>query len=159
MEHLPCLAEAKTADDVVACMGGPFFVAVMIRASNAAQDRPEAVSELEGIADLLRASFARDHKFPVGTAGLTPPASCCNRTGFCALSDADWETPVWKAVGYKPKVPPLYQFRYESDGKTLRVTAIGDMDCDKTTVTYTLEGTIEGSDAKFHVVPAPNGID
>jgi hypothetical protein len=120
---------------------------------------PEAVFELEAIGELLSKTYARDHKFPVGRVGPTPARSCCGKTGYCALDASDWDTGLWHDVGYKPKLPPLYQFSYESDGSSMSITAVGDMDCDKTLVTYKIEGSIEKGVPVLKLVSTPMGVD
>lgn len=56
-------------------------------------------------------------------------------------------------------LPPLYQFSYMSDGSLMSITAVGDMDCDKTFVRYRIDGSIEDTGVVFKSTYAPRGID
>lgn len=152
-----CTRTARNADEYLACMDVP--MSALIRMGNAGEERPEAVFEIEAIAKKLEAIYARDHKFPVGSVGPTPAGSCCGKTGYCALDEADWNTGLWQAIGYKPTLPPLYQFTYMSDGSLMSITAVGDMDCDKNFVTYRIDGSIEDTGVVFKSTYSPTGID
>ncbi|HEY4242040.1 MAG TPA: hypothetical protein VGM88_19605 [Kofleriaceae bacterium] len=90
------------------------------------------------------ASRAQKHtgKFPIGEAPL-PKASCCAAADrHCAA--ADWSGSPWKELGFDLDGPTDFRYSYSSaDGTTFHATAVGDLDCDGTEVTYQLDGKIE----------------
>ncbi len=100
----------------------------------------EAKIYLHRLSNNLKSSFNQNSAFPVGKVGPSPAQPCCkNAGGTCAVS-ADWgKDPVWVSVDFDPFDPHRFQYTYQSDGKTVVATAIGDLDCDGTTITYKLE--------------------
>jgi len=75
---------------------------------------------------------------------LTPAATCCQGAGAkCAVDANAWKDPVWQALDFQIDEAHLFQYSYESDGKTFTALAVGDLDCDTQMITYTLKGTSE----------------
>ncbi len=94
----------------------------------------------------LKAMFATASAFPVGNVGLTPAAPCCAQPDHkCPVNAADWNDPAWKAIEFTVDEPGLFRYTYESDGKTVTATAVGDVECDGKPVTYKLAMSV-GSD-------------
>jgi hypothetical protein len=50
---------------------------------------------------------------------------------------------VWTRLDFQIDDPGYFQYAYESDGKTATATATGDLDCDGTSIVYTLKMTVE----------------
>ena len=112
----------------------------------------EAVLQLNRIAKYAKAAYLTDGKYPVGEAGPTPAAPCCDGPG--RKCSASWTDPVWQALDFRIDDPHLYQYTYKSDGAAFTATAIGDLDCDGTTITYELRGDANGTTALIE--PPPN---
>lgn len=104
--------------------------------------RSEAELNLMAINKAADSMFAENSVYPIGTVGPTPGQSCCSFPGKkCPVVASDWNgVPAWDALGFEMTHAFYYQYAYTSDGKTYRATAVGDLDCDGTTVTYTLDG-------------------
>lgn len=100
----------------------------------------EAKLMLNRMSKNLKAHFVEHDAFPVGKAGLSPAAPCCKNTGGKCPATSDWaKDPVWSALDFELVEPHRFQYSYQSDGKSVLATAVGDLDCDGTMITYKLE--------------------
>ncbi len=101
--------------------------------------KTEAQLNLNKLSKNLKVHFLTNNEFPVGKVGPTPAEPCCKGAGG-KCSTNDWATnQLWSELEFSIDEPHLFQYSYESDGKTVTATAIGDLDCDGTTITYKLE--------------------
>jgi hypothetical protein len=123
---------------------------VVVIGCNAAKDdankskATEAKVQLQKLELFARNSFAMNGALPAGTVGPTPTTPCCQQPGQrCAPNVADWNG-LWQTLEFALSDPFQFQYSYQSDGSTFTATAVGDLDCSGTPVTFTLTGTIEG---------------
>jgi hypothetical protein len=133
---MKCVLDAKDADSVRACWSFAFGD------YQAAGKKSEAELMLNRLGKNAKVAFVTDSTFPQGKVGPTPAKACCEQPDHkCAFSLDDWtKDPVWTALDFQIDGPGYFQYTYESDGaNAAKATAIGDLDCDGTTVTYTLE--------------------
>ena len=72
---------------------------------------------------------------------------------------ADWSDPVWQALDFQIDHPTLFQYSYASDGTSFNATAVGDLDCDGTFITYTLSGTAENGNVQVKLTEPPPNSD
>jgi prepilin-type N-terminal cleavage/methylation domain-containing protein len=74
------------------------------------------------------------------------PTCCSNPGGKCPASDAAFAQPVWEALNFSIPDPYNYKPFYRSAGvgaaATFEATAVGDLDCDTVTSTFTRLGGI-----------------
>lgn len=121
---------------------------------------PEAVGELARLAKAAKAAFLAKGAFPTGKVGPVPATGCCAGGNYtCAVTDV-WKTdPVWQALDFHIDERSHFQYAYESDGKTFTATAVGDLDCDETKITYTMRGAGAGSDVKMDLQEPPPNSD
>lgn len=101
--------------------------------------RIEAEMNLERIKKSMKAHYFEMAVFPTGAAPLTPAAACCEGPNHkCPPNPADWaDNPVWSLLDFDVSDPAYFQYSYESnDGKSAVARAVGDLDCDGTTVTF-----------------------
>jgi hypothetical protein len=76
--------------------------------------------------------------YPQGSAPLTPPKPCCQSPDQqCPAGGFEHE--IWKTLGFAIDVPHRFQFAYEGTTDAATITAVADLDCDGTTVTYVLD--------------------
>jgi hypothetical protein len=63
----------------------------------------------------------------------------------------------WQALDFQLDEPHYYQYAYNPTAlDAFTATAVGDIDCDTTTITYALNGTaVNGNPAVVLVKPAP----
>jgi hypothetical protein len=123
--------------------------------------KTEAQLQLNKLGKNAKVYFMTEGSFPVGKAGPTPPEPCCKGADHkCAPVPADqWDAnEVWQKLEFMMVEPSLFQYSYESDGKSATATAVGDLDCDGTPVTYKLEMTA-GADgnATMNIIDPPAG--
>ncbi len=103
----------------------------------------EAKLQLTTIGKLARGVFDEKQAFPQGKVGPTPATPCCNEpTKQCTPTDAMWSDPVWQALGFRVQGTFLFQYTYESDGKTFTAIATGDVGCTGKPTTTTLTGKV-----------------
>lgn len=87
-------------------------------------------------------------QFPT-TVALTPVgAGCCAIAGAggtekCSPGDGSlWDAASWVALDFAMTDPHYYGYSYTSAATNYTTTAIGDLDCDGTSSTYTLYGEV-----------------
>lgn len=87
--------------------------------------------------------FAEVGAFPVGVVPLTPEAPCCREPNQrCVTSPETWQHPVWKTLAFHIDEPHLFQYMYQSDGKTFTANAVGDPDCKGTPITIVMTANV-----------------
>lgn len=106
--------------------------------------RSEAELKLDAIGKAALAEYARNKSFPHFTVGLTPSTSSCELPGKkYPVVASDWSgVPAWDALGFEMTEPFYFQYSYTGDASTFVAEAVGDLDCDGVSVTYTLRGRI-----------------
>lgn len=145
---MKCVLDASNEDAVKACMSKAFED---YRDKSKATEAKLMLRRLEKAA---KRYYAENAAFLKGKTGPTPPAPCCgNPKGKCpALPASTWSgDPVWRELDFQIDEPNLFQYSYESDGQTLKVTAVGDVDCDTKMETYTLTGKVENGNPSFEL--------
>jgi hypothetical protein len=106
----------------------------------------EAELNLKRIEKGLKAFHVEKGAFPSGSVPLTPSTPCCEGPNHkCAVNPANWgDDPTWKALDFMVDEPAFFQYSYESTAATkAKATAVGDLDCDGTTITYVVECSAE----------------
>jgi prepilin-type N-terminal cleavage/methylation domain-containing protein len=133
---------------VVAIIGILAAVAIpMFWEATGKAKKTEAIVQLEKIKKKAIESYTTNATFPPLPAALTPGQSCCDQNiggkKKCAAVDADWDKPEWRALEFSLNENFFFQYKYEptGNGAAFKATAVGDTDCDGTTVTFTLDGT------------------
>jgi hypothetical protein len=122
----------------------------------------EATIELDKIGKRAVIEYTSSGAYPIGQAPLTPAAGCCAQNfggrHKCEPDPRQFATPVWQSLDFQLDRPHYFQYTYEStDGQSFTATAVGDLDCDGTTVTYVLEGkVVNGAPTIRLVEPRPN---
>lgn len=117
---------------------------------------------LNKIAKDAKTEYMANDAFPKGKAATLPEndsAGCCGGPGGkCKVSSA-WATdPIWSLLDFRIDEPSQFRYSYESaDGQSFTATAVGDLDCDGKTITYTLTGSAkDGAPITTLVAPAAN---
>jgi hypothetical protein len=165
-----CVAGAADRDALAACMKH-----LPDRAKAAARDtvgdyqnrarRTEAQIQLNKLGKEATVAYVENAKFPTETAPLTPANDCCaeNFEGKrkCGPSAANWSTPAWRALDFEISEPHFFRYSYlpSPDGSSFTATAVGDLDCDGVTITYTLRGTAVNGTPKTELTEPPPNSD
>lgn len=122
--------------------------------------RAEAELMLRAIQRAAYDAWFEARQFPVADASPTPAARCCTgAAGRCAPDPGAWQTPAWTALRFEVTEPHYFQYAYRStDGRTFEAVAVGDLDCDGTTIAFTLRGRVGEGEPVFAIEP-PAGAD
>jgi type IV pilus assembly protein PilA len=143
---------------ILAAVAIPAFMDYMKKGKSS-----EAELQLAKIKTNAKTAYNTNASYPTGTAALTPAQDCCtqnaNSQKKCAVAAADWATADWQALDFQLDDPFYFQYSYTgvAGGLSYTATAVGDLDCDTTTITYTLAGTVAGGNPSSSLTkPAPN---
>ena len=125
--------------------------------------RSEAELNLNAIAKSNKSEFTTNASYITTVAALTPGVSCCtqnaNQAKKCVATAADWQgNATWDALDFEVAENHYFQYSYTgvAGGATYTATAVGDLDCDATTVTYTLAGTSVAGTPGFSITKPVN---
>jgi hypothetical protein len=108
-------------------------------------DKTEATLQLNKIGKNAKRNYTEAGSFIVGGTGLMPRSPCCQGPDHhCPANPGAWAADeAWRVLDFQIDEPSLFQYSYRSsDGKTFTAEAIGDLDCDGSTITFRLEGSI-----------------
>jgi type IV pilus assembly protein PilA len=142
---------------ILAAVAIPAFMDYMKKSK-----KSEANLQLNKISKNAKTSFITNATFPAVTASATPGSDCCTQNvggnKKCAVAASDWATAEWRALDFQIDEPFYFQYDYDgSAGSTLTAHAVGNLDCDGTSITYTLSATAVGGNPSFNLnEPAPN---
>ena len=80
------------------------------------------------------------------TAPIPALGACCRQGGRCAPESSQWQASPWKELGFAIDVPHYYSYEYRVDrsSATFTVLAYGDLDCDGTFSTFSIQGSTGG---------------
>ena len=74
----------------------------------------------------------------------------------CAVTKAWEKDPMWSALDFQIDEADLFQYTYESDGKTFKATAVGDVGCTGHPQTFTASGKVVNGNVTVEIVePKP----
>ena len=143
---------------ILAAVAIPAFMDYMKKGKSS-----EAELQLAKIKTNAKAAFNTESAYPIVTAAITPTSPCCTQDfggkKKCQVIATDWSTASWQALDFQLDEPFYFQYDYSSatPGSAYTAHATGDLDCDGTTVAYTLSGTsVGGNPASSLAKPAPN---
>ena len=140
-----CLYEAKDGAAIRACMATSLA---------RPRDKAEARATLGRAATAATALVRRDGGLPRGDIFPTPAIPCCARVGHKCRGG--YSGTIWESLGFDSEFTSYFQLAYQSDGAKLVIKAVGDLDCDGTTITYTLEGSVQGNEVRYKIVEPTN---
>jgi hypothetical protein len=153
---LKCAMDASDADAVKACMKKS------LDDYRSKGKQSEAKLMLKRLEKQLKMTFVEKASFPTGQSKTLPDKACCEGQGAkCpVVPAAEWaKDPIWGALEFHIDEPNLFQYSYSSDGQTVHATAVGDLDCDTTMITYVLDGKVEGGNPTFTLTEPPPNAD
>ena len=121
----------------------------------------EAQLQLNKISKNTKAEFNTNSAYPVVTAPSTPTTVCCGQPkNKCVANAAQWATAPWQALDFQIDDDNYFQYNYTATVGTGFVSqAIGNLDCDATSVTFVLTGTSAGGNPKTDLVSPPPNAD
>ena len=147
---------------ILAAVAIPAFMDYMKKSK-----KTEAALQLNKIGKNAKVKYIEGQTYATGTVPTSPlPAKpgtggCCGTpTNKCAAVPASFasDTTGWAQIDFQIDEPSLFVYSYNgAAGSTFVATAVGDLDCDNTEITYTLNGTsTSGNPAVALTEPNPN---
>jgi prepilin-type N-terminal cleavage/methylation domain-containing protein len=148
---------------ILAVVAVPNFMDYIKRAK-----KSEAALQLDKIGKNNKRVFSERSSYVVGDATELPApkkVACCGGGGVkdanhCKAVPASFAADaVWSALDFQIDEDSLFIYDYSGakDGTTFTAMATGDLDCDGTTIVYTLKGTsVDGNPAVELTEPPPN---
>jgi type IV pilus assembly protein PilA len=143
---------------ILAAVAIPAFMDYMKKGKSA-----EAELQLAKIKTNAKANFNTDSSYPIVTAPVTPTGNCCTQNAGgkkkCAVVAADWATAPWQALDFQLDEPFYFQYQYTGTATTYTANAIGDLDCDGTSITYALVGSVLNGNPSSALTKPAAGTD
>jgi prepilin-type N-terminal cleavage/methylation domain-containing protein len=146
---------------ILAAVAIPAFMDYVKRAK-----KSEAALQLDKIGKNNKRKYSESSQFVIGT-GITTPAQpggggCCggpNNHCDVDLSPGGFGAQPWKDLDFQIEEPNLFLYTYEGAATSFTATAIGDLDCDGSTITYTLTGAANGGNPSVILSEPPPNTD
>jgi hypothetical protein len=124
--------------------------------------KSEAMIQLKKIQMKAKEEYAVNGTLPVAKIPLTPATVCCAQNFQsklkCEPKQSDWAGD-WQKLDFSMDEPFLFQYSYESDGKSFTAKAVGDLDCDTTMITYEARGSVVNGNLQVDIVEPPPNSD
>jgi type II secretory pathway pseudopilin PulG len=145
---------------ILAVIGGFFVIGILAAVAipqflhmQKKSKKSEAELNLLAIQKALKARFAHNAGFVVGSSGETPATSCCDsgrRDRKCEPDLALWEgNPVWDELLFDVTTPHDFRYEYQGTAESFTARAIGDLDCDLDEIEYVLTGEVVNGNPVF----------
>ncbi|HSN29124.1 MAG TPA: prepilin-type N-terminal cleavage/methylation domain-containing protein [Kofleriaceae bacterium] len=137
---------------ILAAVAIPAFMDYMKKSK-----KTEAALQLNKIGKNNKVYYVTNASF-VATNGATLPGTYSTTTCKAATPSTAWAADSgWAALDFQIDEPNLFQYTYTGSLTAPVATAVGDLDCDGTKITYTLNMTApNGNAAAYLTEPAPN---
>ncbi len=139
---------------ILAAVAIPAFMDYMKKSK-----KTEASLQLNKIAKNSKAYFITTAGYVPDNGAILPGAegaACSGPNRHFAV--VDWSTDAgWKALDFQIDEPNLFSYVYTGGSTSASAIAVGDLDCDGTKITYTLDLTSpKGNPAAKITEPPPN---
>ena len=140
---------------ILAAVAIPAFMDYMKKSK-----KTEASLQLNKIAKNSKVMYNTTSSFSTASEALTPGTDCCSGTNkHCPYSAADWAVSGWQALDFQLDEPHLFQYQYDGGSTAATAYAVGDLDCDGTSITYTLNLTADQGNAGATITEPPPNSD
>ena len=143
---------------ILAAVAIPQFLDYMKRSK-----KGEAELNLNSIEQANVREFAENAGYVATSQVATPISPCCTQNfggqKKCAVVDTEWGgVATWDALHFEMTKPFYFQYTYTgvAGGATYTALATGNLDCDATSVVYTLNGTLSGGSPSANIVKPTN---
>ena len=132
---------------ILAAVAIPAFMDYMKRAKGS-----EAPLQLNKVGKNQKRIYAETASFSTVPGAALPTGGttgCCGGAGVaknhCAKNVAAWQADAgWKAMDFQIDEDNLFVYTYTGGATTFTANAVGDLDCDGITITYSMAGTSGG---------------
>jgi prepilin-type N-terminal cleavage/methylation domain-containing protein len=128
---------------ILAAVAIPAFMDYMKRSK-----KTEATLQLNKIGKNAKRLYVETAQYAIGTGAEAPEGKpggggCCGGGGtspnHCRADPSAW-IGAWKDLDFEIDEQTLFYYDYNGSAPEFSATAIGDLDCDGTEITYTLNG-------------------
>jgi len=144
---------------ILAAVAIPAFMDYMKKSK-----KTEASLQLNKIAKNSKVHYSTNSEFVQSAGDIAPAASgaqCAQAGNKFTVDYAAWQDSAgWQALDFQVDEPNLFAYSYlATNGQTASAQAIGDLDCDGTYITYTLNLTAVQGNAQGNIVEPPPNSD
>ena len=149
---------------ILAAVAIPAFMDYMKRSK-----KTEASLQLNKIGKNSKRAYMEKSQYVAGSAAPLPTAgtggACCGVSGSLAANHCKANAAgftgdtVWSALDFEIDEETLFVYSYTGTATTYTATAVGDLDCDGTNITYTLAGTAVAGQPAYTLTEPPSSAD
>ncbi len=143
---------------ILAAVAIPTFTAYARKAKTS-----EAMLQLNKLSKGAKTWHDAQASYPQGTAAALPgvDGGACAAPGKKFAAVSTWsDDAAWLSLGFQIDEPNLFTYHYTSTApRAATATAVGDIDCDGTMITYTLELGVSNGNATSLVIEPPHNSD
>ena len=143
---------------ILAAVAIPMFMDSMKKAK-----KSEAMIQLDKIGKKATEEYTTNATYPNATVALTPGTDCCTQGAGqkrkCAVVAGDWDDAEWRALDFSLDKEFFFQYSYTQTGggTAFNALAVGDLDCDTTKITYSMDGKSDSGTPSTKIYePTPN---
>ncbi len=155
---------------ILAAVAIPAFIDYIKRSKSS-----EASIQLNNIGKNMKREYADVSSYPVADGAILPAgggattgANCCGGTGAVIggpvnnkcnqQADLFTDGAGWQALDYKLAEASQYQYQYIGGEQAASAYALGDLDCDGSSATWHLTGSVaSGGIPQINLIPPPKG--
>ena len=140
---------------ILAAVAIPAFMDYMKKSK-----KTEASLQLNKIAKNSKVVYDTAASYVVGTATPMPAAFSAGTVCKMPKGADNWAgDTTWAALDFQIDEDNLFQYAYTGAATTAQATAEGDLDCDGTSITYTLDLTAPNGNASAAITEPPPNSD
>ena len=127
--------------------------------------KSEASLQLNKIGKNAKRYYAETGSYVATTSNTVPTpvtglACCGNATNHCPAAPSSFVADTtWTALDFQIDEPTLFVYKYTGAAQSFTATAVGDLDCDGTAITYTLAGTADKGNPTVTITEPPVNAD
>jgi hypothetical protein len=118
----------------------------------------EALFELDRLAQSAKAYYLAQGHFPDEVGEEEPSTTACGTVGGENVPQPNaWTSSGWTALGFAIDIPNRFNYTYGPFGSdAATATALGDLDCDGISITYTLNLAVGSNGPTATLIPPTN---
>ncbi|MBA3451794.1 MAG: prepilin-type N-terminal cleavage/methylation domain-containing protein [Deltaproteobacteria bacterium] len=140
---------------ILAAVAIPAFMDYMKKSK-----KTEAALQLNKIGKNNKVIFISSASFATGSVTATPATTCCTAADKkCPVAAANWAVSGWQALDFQVDEPHLFQYAYVGGANASTATAVGDLDCDGTAITYSMLMAAAGGNPSAQLIEPPPNTD
>ena len=140
---------------ILAAVAIPAFMDYMKKSK-----KTEAALQLNKIGKNNKTYFITNASYVTTSGAAKPAGTACTGPNKKFAVASDWATQAgWQDLDFQVDEPNLFSYAYAGGSSVATATAIGDLDCDGTMITYTLNMTAPSGNAGATLTEPPPNSD